>query len=66
MSEKIGETVRESGEFRCEKCGHTISLVRGTLIPRCPQCSFDTFELRNPRFATIEQAADERSRTRET
>jgi Zn finger protein HypA/HybF involved in hydrogenase expression len=66
MTEKTGETVRESGEFRCEKCSQTVSLGRGTLIPRCPQCGFDTFDLRNPRFATIEQAADERSRTRDT
>jgi Zn finger protein HypA/HybF involved in hydrogenase expression len=64
--EKTGETARESGEFRCEKCGHLVSLERGLLIPRCPQCGFDSFELRNPRFANTEQAANERSRTRET
>ena len=66
MTEKTGETVRESGEFRCENCGNTVSVGRGALMPICPQCGFDTFGLLNPRFATTEQAADERSRTRET
>ena len=64
--EKTGETARESGDFLCEKCGNTISVTRGGLIPRCPHCGFDTFELRNPRFASTEQAASERARTRET
>ena len=64
--EKTGEPARESGELRCEKCGHVVHVGLGVLIPRCPQCGFDTFELRNPRFATVEQAASERSRTRET
>ena len=64
--EKTGETARESGNFRCEQCGHTLSIPRGALMPRCPQCGFDTFELQNPRFASTEQAASERARTRET
>ena len=66
MTEKTGETVRESGEFRCEKCGQMVSLGRGVLVPRCPKCGFDTFGLCNTRFATAEEAADERARTRGT
>jgi DNA-directed RNA polymerase subunit RPC12/RpoP len=66
MTEKTSETARESGEYRCESCGRTIGLERGVLIPRCPYCGFDTFDLCNPRFATSEQAANERARTRES
>lgn len=66
MSEKTGETAREAGEFRCVSCGETVSLERGLLIPRCPRCGFDTFDLGNPRFASVEQAANERARTRDT
>jgi Zn finger protein HypA/HybF involved in hydrogenase expression len=64
--EKTGETAREGGELRCEKCGGVLRVERGVLIPSCPQCGFDTFELLNPRFASVEQAASERSKTRET
>jgi Zn finger protein HypA/HybF involved in hydrogenase expression len=64
--EKTAETARETGEFRCRNCAHVLPLVRGTMIPACPACGFDTFELLNPRFATTEQASNERARTRET
>jgi Zn finger protein HypA/HybF involved in hydrogenase expression len=65
MAEKTSETVRESGHFECANCGATIPLEKGDLIPLCPNCGSDTFGLRNPRFATTEQAANERARTRE-
>lgn len=66
MAEKTTETARETGEYRCERCGATLALKRGVPIPLCPSCGFDTFGLRNPRFASTEQAANERARTRET
>lgn len=66
MAEKTAETARESGEYTCEQCGTTIAIERGALIPLCPKCGFDTFGLRNPRFASTEQAASERARTRES
>ena len=65
MAEKTSETARETGEYTCVQCGTTIALTRGGLIPLCPKCGFDTFGLRNPRFASTEQAANERARTRE-
>jgi DNA-directed RNA polymerase subunit RPC12/RpoP len=65
MAEKTDETARESGDYTCERCGNNIALKRGGLIPRCPSCGFDTFALRNPRFASTEEAASERARTRE-
>jgi len=65
MAEKSSETAREGGEYTCERCGTTITVARGALIPLCPKCGFDTFGLRNPRFASTEQAASERARTRE-
>ena len=50
MSEKAGEIVRDGADYRCERC-HTITpMARGQLIPTCPNCGFDTFELANPRF----------------
>ena len=66
MAEKTSETARETGEYICERCGAASALKRGALIPTCPNCGFDTFALRNPRFASTEQAASERARTRET
>ena len=66
MAEKTSEPARETGEYRCLSCDTTISVERGLLIPVCPKCGFDTFGLRNPRFASAEEAASERARTRET
>jgi len=65
MAEKTDETARESGDYTCAQCGTVIALRRGGLIPRCPRCRFDTFALRNPRFASTAEAASERARTRE-
>jgi predicted nucleic acid-binding Zn-ribbon protein len=65
MTEKTGETVRDSGEFRCEKCGATFTLSRGLLMPACPNCGFDTFDIHNPRFTSVNDAANERARKRE-
>ena len=50
MSEKVGETVRDSADYRCERCHQTLRMSRGTLIQPCPNCGFDTFDIANPRF----------------
>jgi Zn finger protein HypA/HybF involved in hydrogenase expression len=50
MSEKAGETAREGANYRCERCHQITSLPRGALIPPCPHCGYDTYDLSNPRF----------------
>ena len=52
MSEKKGETARETGDYRCERCHQITRLSVGTLIPACPHCGFETYDLSNPRFET--------------
>ena len=50
MSEKTGETVRDSADYRCEKCHKVTRMIRGALIQPCPYCGHDTFDIANPRF----------------
>ena len=50
MSEKVGETVRDSADYRCEKCHTVTHMTRGALIQPCPNCGYDTFDIANPRF----------------
>jgi Zn finger protein HypA/HybF involved in hydrogenase expression len=50
MTEKVGETVRDSGEYRCERCHKVTRMIKGALIQPCPHCGFDTFDISNPRF----------------
>jgi len=50
MSEKAGETAREGANYRCERCHQMTTFSIGTLIPLCPHCGFDTYDLSNPRF----------------
>jgi Zn finger protein HypA/HybF involved in hydrogenase expression len=50
MSEKKGEIARESSDYRCEHCRQVTALSQGDLIPACPQCGYDTFDVSNPRF----------------
>jgi len=50
MTEKTGEIARETATYRCENCHHTLKLQLGDLIPRCPNCGFETFDISNPRF----------------
>ncbi|HEV7959779.1 MAG TPA: hypothetical protein VGP01_02025 [Rhizomicrobium sp.] len=50
MSEKVGETVRDSADYRCERCHQTLRMIRGALIQPCPHCGYDTFDIANPRF----------------
>jgi Zn finger protein HypA/HybF involved in hydrogenase expression len=52
MSEKVGETVRDSADYRCERCHQTLRMGQGALIQPCPQCGYDTFDIANPRFST--------------
>ncbi|HEX3653671.1 MAG TPA: hypothetical protein VHU18_12700 [Rhizomicrobium sp.] len=49
MTEKAGETARENAEYRCERCERLVKLRTGDLIPTCPNCGFDTFDIYNPR-----------------
>jgi len=50
MSEKVGETVRDSADYRCERCHEIIRMARGVLIQPCPHCGYDTYDISNPRF----------------
>jgi DNA-directed RNA polymerase subunit RPC12/RpoP len=59
MSEKTGETARENAEYRCEQCERLLKLKPGDLIPTCPHCGFDTFDIHNPRVPQPELNADQ-------
>ncbi|HMH66198.1 MAG TPA: hypothetical protein VK515_11450 [Rhizomicrobium sp.] len=50
MSEKTGEIARESTNYRCERCHQVTPISQGALIPVCPQCGFETFDISNPRL----------------
>lgn len=50
MSEKTGEIARETDSYRCENCNMHIRLSAGELIPKCPKCGNETFDISNPRF----------------
>jgi Zn finger protein HypA/HybF involved in hydrogenase expression len=50
MSEKTGEIARESSNYRCERCHQVTAFSQGVLIPACPQCGFESFDIANPRF----------------
>jgi Zn finger protein HypA/HybF involved in hydrogenase expression len=54
MTEKVGETVRDSADYRCERCHQTLRMSRGALIQPCPHCGYDTYDIANPRFETRE------------
>lgn len=50
MTEKVGETVRDSGDYRCERCHKITRMIKGALVQPCPHCGHDTFDISNPRF----------------
>jgi DNA-directed RNA polymerase subunit RPC12/RpoP len=50
MSEKSGETARETGDYRCEHCHGIVRMQAGVLIPICPHCGSQVFDLSNPGF----------------
>ncbi|HUO90417.1 MAG TPA: hypothetical protein VMU08_14680 [Rhizomicrobium sp.] len=50
MTEKTGEIVRATGDYRCERCHKTTHFVRDDVFSACPHCGFDTFDIVNPRF----------------
>jgi Zn finger protein HypA/HybF involved in hydrogenase expression len=54
MTEKAGEMTREGADYRCERCRRVVSLPRGVLLPVCPSCGHDTFDLSNPRFEGLD------------
>lgn len=46
MSAHAGETARETGDFRCEKCRRLTHVQNGDRIPTCPHCGNDTYDER--------------------
>ena len=50
MSEKAGELARETATYKCENCNQHIRLESGALIPKCPNCGQEEFDISNPRF----------------
>lgn len=46
MAAHAGETARETGDFRCEKCHEQVHVTKGHKIPKCPNCGNDTFDTR--------------------
>jgi ribosomal protein L37AE/L43A len=59
MTEKAGETARENAEYRCERCEQRTKLRAGDLIPLCPKCGFETFDIYNPRVQQPELQPDQ-------
>lgn len=50
MTEKTGEIARETDTYICENCKTHLKLSKGDLIPKCPKCGKETFDIFNPRF----------------
>lgn len=46
MSAQSGETARQTGDFRCEKCRHQVHVTKGHSIPKCPNCGNNRFDAR--------------------
>ena len=46
MAAHAGETARETGDFRCEKCHEQTHVTKGDKIPKCSNCGNDTFDTR--------------------
>lgn len=44
---KAGEECRNTGDFRCTRCGELIHVEEGLDIPHCPGCGNGTFSLRD-------------------
>jgi len=59
MTEKAGETARENEEYSCERCQRRVRLRSGDLIPACPNCGFETFDIYNPRVPQPELNPDQ-------
>jgi Zn finger protein HypA/HybF involved in hydrogenase expression len=45
MSIHSGEKAQKSGELKCEKCRSHIFVVGGRMIPKCPNCGNDSFDM---------------------
>ncbi|MBV9420700.1 MAG: hypothetical protein JO348_13085 [Alphaproteobacteria bacterium] len=50
MTEKTGEIVRTSGNYRCKHCHQTTHFNADQLFTKCPHCGYETFDLTAPRF----------------
>ena len=50
MTEKTGEIAQETANYRCENCNQHLRLSMGDLIPKCPNCGHEVFDISNPRF----------------
>lgn len=44
MESLISGTLAGMGSFRCEQCGHTLTLASDLPLPACPGCSGTSFE----------------------
>ena len=42
---KTGETVQQSGIYKCTKCGNEITCVLGNTVPPCSKCNNTAFTL---------------------
>jgi predicted RNA-binding Zn-ribbon protein involved in translation (DUF1610 family) len=54
MTEKAGEIARGTSLYRCESCKTHIHLKSGELIPKCPNCGRETFDISNVRFQKLD------------
>ena len=50
MTEKIGEIVRATGDYICERCHPHTRFVNDDVFTKCPHCGYDTFDIFNARF----------------
>ncbi|MXQ14788.1 zinc ribbon-containing protein [Microvirga makkahensis] len=46
MAAHAGETARQTGDFRCERCHQQVHVMKGRTIPKCPHCGNGTFDTR--------------------
>lgn len=50
MTEKVGEIVRATGDYICERCHTHTRFVKDDVFSKCPHCGYDTFDIFNARF----------------
>lgn len=45
MKIKSGQTVEKAGTYKCTKCGNELTFAAGDVVPHCPRCGNNEFEL---------------------